>query len=74
VSTWDDLLTVTHPGTEVEIGADRWLVMRRSYTPGRYSAEDCDNTMTITVELVRSGSPADPRAIQPTPPREDPAP
>lgn len=72
MSAWDELLAVTYPGTEIEIGADCWLVMRRSYTPGPLLAlENRDNRMTLTVEFVRSGSPADPRQIQPTPPRED---
>lgn len=82
MSTWDDLLAVTHPGTEVEAGTDRWLVMRRSYTPGTAPTFDNrDDTLTLTVELVRSGSSADPREIPPprffpsaTPSREDTAP
>jgi hypothetical protein len=71
VSAWDELLAITHPGREIQIGEGRWLFMRRSYTHPTDSLEERDDRMTIIVELVRSGSPADPREIRPTPPRED---
>jgi hypothetical protein len=68
--SWDALLAVTHPGVELEVGADRWLILRRAYQHPDTALNDHDDRMVITVELVRSGSPADPRT-GPTPPRED---
>lgn len=69
MSAWDELLAATHPGKEVEAGSDVWLVVRRSYTHPDSSIEGRDDRMTITVELVRSGSDADPRRPPPDAPR-----
>jgi len=74
MSTWDDLLAVTHPGTELDVsaGIGRWLTLRRSIRQ-----EPGSDYMTLTVEFVRGGSDSDPRQqhpIPPTPDREDPTP
>lgn len=62
MTAWTDLLGATLPGREVEAGpGDMWLILRRSYTRPDNSPEGRDDRMTITVELVRSGSPSDPR-------------
>lgn len=60
MSAWDELLAATHPGREVDSGTYRWLVLRRSC---RFGQPGSDNQMTLTVEFVRAGSPADPRTI-----------
>lgn len=67
MNAWEELLAATRPGREVENGADCWLILRRSCNNdepfGRY------DRMTITVELVRSGSPTDPRRLPDDAPR-----
>jgi hypothetical protein len=69
VSAWDELLAITHPGREIQIGAERWLFMRRSYERPEASLTEHGDRMTITVELVRAGSPADPRRLPADAPR-----
>lgn len=57
-----------HPGMELEGSrGERWLVIRRSWTGDPTSA---DHT-TLTLHLVRAGSPEDPRAPRPTPTRTE---
>jgi hypothetical protein len=71
VSGWEDLLAATRPGTDLEIGAESWLVLRRSYVrDGDLLNSVNHERMTITVELVRVDSESDPRHL-PTPSRED---
>lgn len=59
MNAWDELLAATRPGGEVEVGADTFLVVSR-----RYHREEDDPThldrLTLTVELVRARSDADP--------------
>jgi hypothetical protein len=69
VSAWNELLALSHPGREIQIGAERWLFMRRSYRRDSADPDLRDNYMTITVELVRAGSPADPRQLPADAPR-----
>jgi hypothetical protein len=71
VSDWDDFLALTHPGREVEIPTtgERWLIMRRSYRSDSADPDLRDNYLTVTVELVRSGSAVDPRRLPPDAPR-----
>lgn len=77
MTAWDELLAVTHPGMEVEIPTtgDRWLMLRRRYEMGVGDLSTREDYMTLTVELVRAGSAADPRRLpadapRPTPPME----
>jgi hypothetical protein len=65
VTAWDELLAVTHPGTEVEAAGATWLTLRRSYRE-----HDDPDRLTLTVEFVRAGSSSDPRR----PPADAPRP
>jgi hypothetical protein len=67
VSAWDELMAATYPGRVVETAGDEWLVLSRSYREDRDSLSRLDR-ITLEVELVRSGSPTDPRR-PPDPPR-----
>lgn len=71
MTAWDELLAVTHPGTEVEVPTtgERWLALRRAYQEPDALAERGDR-MTLTVEFVRAGSDLDPRR----PPADAPRP
>lgn len=72
MNAWDQLLAATHPGREVEIGADRWLLIRRSYQQEEAGPEARPNRLTLTVEMVRAGSDADPRRLPPDAPPPTP--
>jgi hypothetical protein len=71
VSAWDELMAATYPGRVVETAGDEWLVLSRSYREDRDGPSRLDR-ITLEVELVRSGSPADPRRPPPDAPRPTP--
>lgn len=60
MSAWDELMAATYPGRAVEIAGDEWLVMSRAYRQRGDAVTRLDR-ITLEVELVRTGSDADPR-------------